>query len=167
MYNKESFGKLWDESILSMQFQIRLLVSKKNPNMVAEINNYYRVKVLKDLWFSKTFSNDYNQFIWELKDANEKKYEEVQKYLFTNSTLITEDEESKLVRNIMFGGTAGTLLVGAIRKNPHLLIFSLSVAALAYFYNMRNQKLVIEQANEIVTEKMKAIGKEIESILSK
>lgn len=166
MYNKDAFTNLWKESINAMQFEVKRLVGQQDKRLIEHINDYYKRKILNGLWFSTTFVSDYNIFMAELKEIDEIKHEEMKQYLQSHSVLITQDEESILVRNIMMGGGVGAMLLGAIRNNKKLLILSLGISALAYFYNEYNQKKIIEQANEIVRKKMEEIGKNINRILS-
>jgi hypothetical protein len=102
----------------------------------------------------------------ELKEVDEKKHDMVKEYLFSHTTLITQDEESILVRNIMLGGGVGAMLLGALRNNKKLLILSLGISALGFFYNEYNQKKIVEQANVIVGKRMKEIGEYVNKILS-
>ena len=166
MYNKESFPNLWQDSINAMQFEVKRLVGIQDKYLIKHINDYYKIRILKGLWFSETFVNDYNIFMAELKEVDEKKHDMVNEYLFSHTTLITQDEESLLVRNVMLGGGVGAMLLGALKNNKKLLILSLGISALGYFYNEYNQKKIVEQANVIVGKRMKEIGEYVNKILS-
>ena len=166
MYNKESFPELWQDCINAMQFEVKRLVSIQDKFLIKHINGYYKIRILKGLWYSETFVNDHNIFMAELKETNEEKYNQVKEYLLSHTTLITQDEESILVRNIMMGGGVGAMLLGALRNNKKLLILSLGISALGYFYNEYNQKKIVERATAIVRTKMEEIGKNIVKIIS-
>lgn len=161
----ERFNKLWQDTANSVLHEIRILVHNGDRELVRKVNNYYSNNIIKKLWFSTTLVCDYNEFMSDLCAENEAKYTEVKNYLFSNFTLITEDEESKLVSSILMSGGLGSALLGACRKNAKLLILSLGVTTLAYFYNRFNQGKIIEQANSIVKKKLLTIGKEVERIL--
>ena len=163
--DKEKFRELWQRTIDAVSVEIRRRVISKDRHLINNINSYYRVRLLNGLWYSTTLVNDNNEFLTAVYDESPEKYVKIKRYLYANTTLISEDEESKLVSKIMLiSGGLGSIM-SAMKKNHKLLIVTLGFSALGYFYAKHNQDKIISQAKEIVTQKLVSIGKEVERIL--
>ena len=60
----DQFNKLWDETLRMLAFEVRRKGFKPVSLNKSYISVFYREKIIKDLWFSRTFSNDYNEWLF-------------------------------------------------------------------------------------------------------
>lgn len=160
----DQFKTLWDEVKIMVDFETKRLVRMHDPNIVKKLNGYYLHEILSGLWFSETLFNKYGTWYDTLTDMDKPRAEEVKKFLLENSTLLDDNDEDKLVRNVLSGGLAGSSILAAIAKRPKLALLMLGAAAITFFFK-GNEKSIIAEAQSLAAKRLAEIESGVVAIL--
>jgi|GEM_PF-3516716 hypothetical protein len=162
----DQFKTLWDEVEIMVDFETKRLIEKHDPNIVKKLNGYYLYEVLRGLWFSEILLNKYGTWYDTLTDMDKPCAEEVKKFLWENNTLLDDNDEDKLVRNVLSGGLAGSSILAAFAKRPKLALLMLGAAAITFFFN-GNEKKITAEARSLVAKRLAEIENGVVEILTR
>lgn len=160
----DQFKTLWDEVKIMVDFETKRLVRMHDPNIVKKLNGYYLYDILHGLWFSETLFNKYGTWYDTLTDMDKPRAEEVEKFLWENNTLLDDNDEDKLVRNVLSGGLAGSSILAAFAKKPKLALFMLGAAVITLFFK-GNEKSIIAEAQSLAAKRLAEIESGVVAIL--
>lgn len=163
-YLVDQFKTLWDEVKVMVDFETKRLVGMHDQNIVKKLNGYYVYEILRGLWFSESFPNKYNAWYAALAEADHLRAEKVEKILMKNNALLDDNDEDRLVRNVITGGLTGTGLFAALAKKPKLALFMLGAALITFFFT-GNENKIIAEAQSLVSKRLSEIENEILTIL--
>ena len=163
-YLIDQFKTLWDEVKIMIDFETKRLVGMHDPDIVKKLNGYYTYEILRGLWFSESFPNKYNAWYCALADADKSLAEKVKKSISQNNSLLDDNDEDRLVRNVLAGGLTGSALLAAFAKRPKLAIFMLGAALITLFFT-GNEKKIIAEAQSLVSKRLSEIENEVLAIL--
>ena len=163
-YLIDQFKTLWDEVKVMVDFETKRLVGMHDQNIVKKLNGYYLYEVLHGLWFSESFPNKYNAWYAALEGADHARAEEVRKILMKNKALLDDNDEDRLVRNVITGGLTGTGLFAAFVKKPKLALFMLGADLITFFFT-GNENKIIAEAQSLVTERLNEVEEKVLAVL--
>lgn len=90
--------------------------------------------------------------------------EKVEKILMKNNALLDDNDEDRLVRNVITGGLTGTGLFAALAKKPKLALFMLGAALITFFFT-GNENKIIAEAQSLVTKRLNEIEDRVLEVL--
>ncbi|MBS7197854.1 MAG: hypothetical protein KH111_06965 [Bacteroidales bacterium] len=163
-YLIDQFKALWDEVKIMVDFETKRLVGMHDQDIVKKLNKYYFYEILHELWFSKSFPNKYNAWYVALEVADNVRARKVEQILLQNSTLLDNNDEDWLVRNVIAGGLTGTGLFAAFAKRPKVALFMLGAALITFFFT-GNENKIIAEAQSLVAKRLNEIKEKVLAVL--
>lgn len=155
----KKFNELWQDTINAVSFETR---RAKNPDKVDKENmeNYYKVNLISNLWFSKTLVNDYNE--WISDNVPIESHSNIKKIML-DINIPSNKQRASLVLGIL---TFAFVVLSFILTNTILIsimriIALLSLGVCIYCY-MKCKKTT---NRTVIINELQRIGKKVESTL--